>query len=376
MTTAINPFITSGYKGPDYFCDREQETRRLITSLQGGSNVTLMAPRRIGKTGLIMHAFHLMQQQEPDAQFFYIDILATKSLDQLTKALASAIAGKVDSPLEKVKNWANDFIKGFRPKMTFDVMTGAPEFSFEIQPSDARHTLESILDYLERSERRCYVAIDEFQQILNYDDTGTEALIRSKVQMMRNTNFVFAGSMMHLMADIFLSPKHPFFHSTSILTLSEIDRDAFREFANRHLAAKQKSISKEDFNYLYDMVDGQTWYVQKILNNIYQQPQPTAGRNAINQAANDAILEQEPTFQYIVFTLSPNQEAVLKAIARDGIVPAPYARDFLQRHHLPAASSVRRTVQNLEAKQLIYHKVKEGYLVYDRFFAIWLRRQV
>jgi len=52
-----NPFPEYGYFGSEYFCDREQETEELIDALVNGSNVTLMAPRRIGKTGLISHAF-------------------------------------------------------------------------------------------------------------------------------------------------------------------------------------------------------------------------------------------------------------------------------------------------------------------------------
>lgn len=29
----INPFITNGYAGPEYFCDREQETLDITASL-------------------------------------------------------------------------------------------------------------------------------------------------------------------------------------------------------------------------------------------------------------------------------------------------------------------------------------------------------
>jgi AAA+ ATPase superfamily predicted ATPase len=60
-----NPFAEYGYFGPEYFCDREQETEELMSALQNGSNVTLIAPRRIGKTGLIHHAFARLKEQQP-----------------------------------------------------------------------------------------------------------------------------------------------------------------------------------------------------------------------------------------------------------------------------------------------------------------------
>lgn len=64
MKELENPFVVYGYVSPTYFCDSEQETFDLITALSNGRNVTLMSPRRMGKTGLICNAFHQLQQRE------------------------------------------------------------------------------------------------------------------------------------------------------------------------------------------------------------------------------------------------------------------------------------------------------------------------
>ena len=45
-----NPFLITGYQGPDYFCDREKETASLMSALKNGRNITLISPRRMGKT--------------------------------------------------------------------------------------------------------------------------------------------------------------------------------------------------------------------------------------------------------------------------------------------------------------------------------------
>ena len=44
-----NPFVVYGYKGPEYFCDREAETEKLMSTLHGERNVTLIAPPSYGK---------------------------------------------------------------------------------------------------------------------------------------------------------------------------------------------------------------------------------------------------------------------------------------------------------------------------------------
>ena len=60
-----NPFITSGYAGPETFCDRERETSELLSGLENGRNVTLIAPRRYGKTGLIRNAMNALPKGLP-----------------------------------------------------------------------------------------------------------------------------------------------------------------------------------------------------------------------------------------------------------------------------------------------------------------------
>jgi AAA+ ATPase superfamily predicted ATPase len=50
-----NPFVTKGYVGPDYFCDRVKETENLVKLLTNDNNMALISPRRLGKTDLIRH---------------------------------------------------------------------------------------------------------------------------------------------------------------------------------------------------------------------------------------------------------------------------------------------------------------------------------
>ncbi len=53
-----NPFVVQGYLSPHYFCDRVEETRYLSQLVTNGNNVALISPRRMGKTGLILHCLN------------------------------------------------------------------------------------------------------------------------------------------------------------------------------------------------------------------------------------------------------------------------------------------------------------------------------
>lgn len=70
-----NPFLVYGYNSPEYFCDRKKETEKIISGLHNERNLTLIAPRRMGKTGLIKNVFYQMKDnQKKEAVFFYMDI--------------------------------------------------------------------------------------------------------------------------------------------------------------------------------------------------------------------------------------------------------------------------------------------------------------
>ena len=88
-----NPFVIEGYVSPDYFCDREKETALLTRHLTNGCNVTLMAPRRLGKSGLVFNCFNQREVREA-YHCIYVDIYETKNLDEFVYDLNSATVSK------------------------------------------------------------------------------------------------------------------------------------------------------------------------------------------------------------------------------------------------------------------------------------------
>ena len=93
-----NPFVISGYRGPEYFCDRVRETDKVVSALVNERNVTLMAPRRYGKTGLVRNVFNSLPKEYAP---IYVDIYSTANLNEFTQVFASAVIGALDSNVEK-----------------------------------------------------------------------------------------------------------------------------------------------------------------------------------------------------------------------------------------------------------------------------------
>lgn len=371
MKRLNNPFVTYGYKGAEYFCDRKVETNSILEALNNERNITLIAPRRIGKTGLIHHVFAQIKEQDPSVYCFYIDIFATKNLTQFIQLLAHNIIGKLDSPSKTALRRVSEFFGSFRPTMKFDARSGLPTFSIDISDNQQEQSLERIFEYLKESGKRCYIALDEFQQLMEYPEHNAEALLRSFIQFLPNVYFIFAGSRQHMMTEMFLSAKRPFFQSSQIVTLGEIDKDAYHEFASTLFARNKTSLDAEVFQYMYQRLDGQTWYIQTTMNRLYANHLKTIKAKDVDSSIQELVNEQAAAFENYFSTLTSNQCAVLLAIAREGNVKSPLSSAFIKNHHLPALSSVRTALNALIEQQFVY-QYQGQYIVYDRFFGIWL----
>lgn len=374
MKSLNNPFVEYGYKGPEYFCDREQEVAQLISALHNESNVALISPRRIGKSGLIHHAFHLIREQSPDIVCIYIDILNTRSQKDFIDAFASEVIAALGGNLQTALKKAAFFFKGFRPTITFDEFSGAPTFSFHVEHSKESNTIEQIFKYIHQSGKRCYIAFDEFQQITNYPEPGLEALLRSQIQFVDNAYFVFAGSQQHLMSEMFLSANRPFYLASQIMNIDVIEENKYRDFANTMFRKQDRQISEETFHQIYTVVDGQTWYIQTILHQLYIMSEEPLNTETANKAIDILLNKYSTAFSNYYLSLTNNQAMLLRAVAKEGIVKEPLAQNFMNKHQLSALSSTRQALNALEKKQFIY-KTDAGYIVYDRFLGLWLRNR-
>lgn len=363
-----NPFLVAGYRGPEWFCDREAETNRILSALQNERNLTLVAPRRYGKTGLVRNVLHLLGDEWTPV---YVDIYATSNLREFTEAFAGAIVGALDSATDKVLSAVGRFFKSVRPTVTPDG-TGGVSFSFSVEPQAAERTLIDVFDYIASKNRRIAVAIDEFQQIRDYPESGTEALLRSRIQFCENANFIFAGSRHHVLADMFTSPKAPFYQSADILSLDVIPPDRYAAFAKRFFAGDGRPFSESAFDALWRRFDGITWYVQAVLNRIWGDGGGLDSEADIDMAVDSLVEERGLTFHDLLAGQTAVGKKLLRAVASERRVPEITAGAFLRKHGLAAPSSVRAAVPALVERDLLY-KADSGFVVYDRLFAEWLR---
>lgn len=367
-----NPFLIVGYHSPEYFCDRQVETAAMIDALHNERNVTLIAPRRMGKTGLIKNVFYLMEK-ESKVSTVYMDIFSTQNLGEFVRLLGASVLGALDNNAQRMVSKVGKFLKSCRPVLTFDDITGKPQISIDIMPNKEEATLREIFDYITACEKRCVIAIDEFQQIAEYPEKGIEALLRSYIQFVPNVRFIFAGSKQHLMQEMFLSAKRPFYQSTQIITINAIDRHEYYRFAESFFQQKGFELNLGAFDEMYNEFAGHTWYMQAILNRLYGYNEDIVKITAVQRAVEQLTDEGIYGYQNLISAYSGVAVKLMKAIAKEGAVSEINSGAFISKYSLRAASSVNTALKKLLDREIVY-KTPDGYIIYDRFMSIWLKR--
>lgn len=364
-----NPFLVSGYHSPEYFCDREKETAALISAVRNDRDVTLVAPRRMGKSGLVKNVFHSLGE-DGEYKCAYMDVFGTQNLAEFVRAFASGVFSSFETSFDKVVRVASRFLKGFRPTVTVDAF-GSQTYSFDVSATSAEATLSGVFDYLESRKYRTVVAFDEFQQIAGYPEKGVEAMLRSRIQFLTGHQFIFAGSRQHLMSEMFVSAKRPFYHSTQMMPIGPIDRDAYFDFAARHFAKVGMTLDRDLFNEVYGRFDGVTWYVQAVMNRLYESGRRRFAQDDVIEVLKGLVDGNAYEYETILGGCPDGATRLLKALAAEGCVAEITGGDFIARHGLKAASSVKAALKTLLDMDLVY-RTDAGYIVYDRLFGLWL----
>lgn len=373
-----NPFVITGrYVSAEYFCDREKETAELVSNIENWRNTVLVSLRRMGKSGLISHVY-AQERIKKNYETFFIDIYDTTSLEDFVLLFSKEVSSRLQPKGMKFFEKFVSIVNSLKVSLGTDIATGFPTADISLgEIVNPVKTLEQLFAFLEASEKPCIVAIDEFQQIADYRDGKKNiATLRTLVQSCRKTGFIFAGSNRRMMSRLFNNPSEPFFMSCTPIHLEPIAKARYSEFVRKHFEADAKMISEECVEYVYDMFEGHTWFMQYVFNRMFEltdKDSPATVASA-DEAVSHIIDLFAPSFQELFVRMSERQRALLIAVAKSRKVEAPTSAVFISKYRLQSASAVQGAMKPLLDDETI--SFLDGcYFISNRFFSLWLARR-
>tara|TARA_R110001592_G_scaffold36893_6_gene123630 strand:- start:1247 stop:2383 length:1137 start_codon:yes stop_codon:yes gene_type:complete len=375
MQDENNPFYGKIYRGPKFFCDRKEETKLLNNYIANAVNITLFAKRRLGKTGLLHHLFY-QYRNNTKVVCIYVDILATNNLIEFTNYMATAVYNAFP-PQKSLGKKIMELFQRFRPTISFDELTGNPSLSLTITTADQKNnTIGNILNFLDSQNIKIVFAIDEFQQILDYPEKNTEAILRTQLQQLKNTSFIFCGSNQKMMHEIFNSAKRPFFASCTNMSIDYIPKKEYKKFIKKHFNNVGRTIDEECLDFICDWTMLHTFYTQYFCYTLFALNKVDNGISEAKLAAQTILKLNENTFYQYKNLLTESQWKFLIAVGKETKVVQPNAKDFIATYQLGTPSSVTRSLASLLTKEMLFYNTsveKPYYEVYDKYLMRWIQ---
>lgn len=121
-----------------------------------------------------------------------------------------AVYDKIAAKSDKMRRLFITTLRSLSASFGYDPIQNTPTFDIKLGDINMPdYTIREIFDFIEQADKRCFVVIDEFQQITKYPEKNIEAILRSYIQKSSNANFVFAGSQRTILEEMFLSSRRP-----------------------------------------------------------------------------------------------------------------------------------------------------------------------
>lgn len=357
----MNPFKFGTVVDDPYFINRTKELERIDRLLESENHLTIISPRRYGKTSLIRKGLKGKEKQS-----IYLDLqLIVSSVD-----LASQLLKRVFriSPFNRLKN----MVRSFRivPVLSINPATGETDVSFR-PGNESTMPLEDVLNLINslgNGKKRMVVVLDEFQEIFRIDK-NLDRIMRSVMQYHNNVNYIFAGSSESMMREIFEKKKSPFYHFALPMNLDSIPVPEFTDYLISNFSEETIYADKLASDIL-SFTLSHPYYTQQLAYITWEILEREQYSDNIREKAIDEIIQnQDNNYERLWSTLNKTDMKVLIGMTVSDL--ETMSKEFSSEFETGSDSTVYSSLQRLIQKGILI-KDKRSYIIDDPFFKRWI----
>ena len=364
----MNPFRYGQVVTKSNYCQRPSLEKLLRKRILSGQNTYIEGERRTGKTSLIFETANGIKGK----WIVYVDLLEVKTVEDIYKRMLNGIA-KAKTGSNLIQNLLKKAAM-LRPSMTFDPMTGLPSISIDTSVELQPESLEGLLDLFgEKDFRNAVIVIDEFQDIRNLKDAQQAlAIMRSKIQFLQVTPFVFCGSIQNEMHLIFNDPHSPFFKSALPLAVGPIDRFTFLDFIKEKFNRVKIRISPDVIDKILQLSNNNPGDTQQLCSAVFDvtDSDEVIDENTIIRALIYIFGEERKGYESILARITSIQLKCLTAVAQRGGKNIT-SSEFITRSGVTHPATIKKAMSRLEDLKIVF-RINGEYRFVNPFFAQWL----
>ena len=350
----LNPFKYGGEVSGYRFYDRKEDAKKLHRRLADGStNVVLYAPRRYGKTSLVLKVLEQLRTEDAIPGLLF-DMTKASSLERFCTEYANAVFSLVGGRKElfhKVAEWLAHLL----PMVSFGGDGGVPSIRFDYGERMSALSVSEVLDLPEKlmhelGDRPLVVAFDEFQEVGEMSkEFPLENIFRSCIQSHRNVRYVFLGSKTHLLKRMFGDHARPFYKSALPMPLGKPPEAESVAFVVTRFREEGLEISETDAAEVVRVSENIPYYLQATASLTYErvtESQRTRIEPAdVAAAADELVGLNAGLYEEQMRNFSDAKCALVRALAEEPTTA--FDEGYRGRHALPTYSTVHSALKDL-----------------------------
>ncbi|MCK5521059.1 MAG: ATP-binding protein [Candidatus Marinimicrobia bacterium] len=353
---------------------RENELKLIKHLLISGQSVAIIAPRRFGKTSLILE---LLEQFKSEQYFTnYIDLFSTPDINEFSKRITENVLAnnKLDKAFRNFGHQLGEIISNISFRQEIE------DFNFILQYQEKKSStdwelLEKSIDFIEdysiKYKKHTLTAFDEFGDIQKLDGDEIVKLFRSKIQMQKQTSYLFCGSYESIMDKLFVSSKSPFYRLTRIINLGYIDKELFSQHMKNELNKHGLADNSDTIKDILNFTEGHPYYSQLFLQEAIIQAALENKSEILNQKnlSERLLLVEKNYLEKTWEELSKSREdrLVITSIVKFG--------DNLYSRLHDKKINVARSLKKLKGRGIILNDVN-GIKLTDPLFNYWIKKNI
>jgi len=376
-----NPFTFGALALDEAFTNREAEIKELVSDMQNGQDVLVYAPRRYGKSSLVLRAGQRASRK--GVLVGYCDLMRTPTKERFAAALARTIYSDLESAAGQAIERASRLFRGLRivPSMEVDPQDGSLRFVFHAgrRRADIDDTIEGLLELPGRiaaeRERRAVLVFDEFQEILGLDPHFPK-LMRAVFQEQPEVGHVYLGSKRHVLERIFDDANEPFWRSAKRLEIGTIEEAAFARFLRRRFDATEKGIDDAALNRVLEITGGHPYGTQELAYFLWELvPRGHFARPGDVEDALERALRSEHNHFAKLWDDAPYAQRLLILALAEEPTRSLYAAEYAERRDLPTKPALQRAIGALVTKEIAGRERDGTYRIIEPFLADWVKSE-
>lgn len=368
----MNPFKFGDPVEGEYYLPRPELDNLVYQFLSNRIHVVLIGPRRFGKTSFVINLLKRLEAEGYACPF--VDIFNITSHRDFLQQLLRALKVK--------KNWAESakqWLSNWRPKISADVdpLSGQTTFGLAIDrgsEKDVKEMIQDVLAGLKNLGEKVVLVIDEFQKITALDDKGwLEATLRTHMQQLRNTSFLFTGSRKSLISDMLNNSSRPLYRSCQSIDFPSFGEELV-DWVIQRFAEVNISIKREAVSYLKKTVQDTPNYVQMICFHHVASGHSKIDSQDVKNVLKTVVRQNAYAYQTLMNSLPLLQQRVLRLAAKEN--KQVFAKELLNKYEIQSGAALASSINALKAKGILDEEgTTRGIVIFDDpLFAIWLQQ--